>query len=152
MTDQFIISHATIADLESVTRLFDAYRVWYHQTSDPDRARSFLQQRLLNNEATVFLARDADGKAAGFALLYPLFSSISMDAVWILNDLFVAETHRGQGLGSILLEAATEFARETGAIRMELEAAQYNTGAQQLYQRHGWTRSEEFQRWIKELG
>ncbi|MCA9057182.1 MAG: GNAT family N-acetyltransferase [Planctomycetaceae bacterium] len=146
MNETVTIHHASIADLEETARLFNEYRRWYGADADLDAARSFLQLRLLGNEAVVFLARDAR-KAVGFALLYPTFSSMALQSIWILNDLFIAEEHRQHGVGTLLLLTATEFARESGSCRMELETAPENRAAQQLYQRHGWQLCTELQRW-----
>ena len=48
--------------------------------------------------------------AIGFTQLYPSFSSLSLKSVWILNDLYVYEEYRKQGVGKMLLDAAKEFA------------------------------------------
>jgi GNAT superfamily N-acetyltransferase len=137
------IVYASSSDVEQIAPLFDMYRVWYGQTSDLDAARSFLLQRLRNNESVVFLARQ-DDRPVGFAQLYPLFSSVSMQPVWVLNDLFVVDDARQQGIGSQLLETAAEFARELGAIRLELATAPDNQTAQAVYEKLGWKPNTEF--------
>lgn len=143
MNANVTVQVADLNDIEAVVSLFDAYRVWYGKSSDLDGARNFLTQRLRNHQSTVFLARQ-DDRPAGFAQLYPLFSSVSMGDVWLLNDLFVAETDRGQGVGTMLLQTCVEFARETGAVRIELETELTNRAAQQFYEHHGWQRDQKF--------
>src|SRR5579859_5777359 len=44
----YTIARATRDDLNALVPLFDAYRVFYRQPSDPERARSFLGERLEN--------------------------------------------------------------------------------------------------------
>ena len=73
MTDT-TIRRATLDDLDAIAPLFDAYRRFYHQPGDVDRARDFLRERMLHSESVVLLAQ-RDGTAAGFTQLYPLFSS-----------------------------------------------------------------------------
>ncbi|MFV1979747.1 MAG: hypothetical protein ACC655_01210, partial [Rhodothermia bacterium] len=73
-------------DLDVLVPLFDAYRVFYEQPSDPERARTFLTARMRMGESTIFLA-GLDGEPAGFVQLYPSFSSVSTARIWILNDL-----------------------------------------------------------------
>jgi ribosomal protein S18 acetylase RimI-like enzyme len=70
--------------------------------------------------------------------LYPTFSSVRAARVYVLNDLYVAESARRQGVGEALLHAAAEFGRERGAIRLELETAPDNLRAQSLYRAQGW--------------
>jgi len=118
--------------------LFDGYRAFYEQPVDSARSRAFLEARLTRNESVVFLAELDDGTAAGFAQLYPMFSSVRAARVWVLNDLFVAPVARRRGVAVALLDAATAFARDDGAIRLELETTSDNASAQALYRNAGW--------------
>ncbi|WP_144526459.1 GNAT family N-acetyltransferase [Peribacillus simplex] len=133
------IQKATLHELESLTELFDLYRVFYEQASDPGRAREFLRERLTNGESVVFMAYD-EGNPIGFVQLYPSFSSVSMMRSWVLNDLFVKESARKKGFGEKLLNAATTFARETGAKGVSLETGTDNVKAQKLYEKFGFVR------------
>src|SRR5882757_6888198 len=96
------IRQATVADLNLLTPLFDAYRQFYRQPSDLERARRFLLERLEHNQSVILLAFDDDA-AIGFTQLYPSFSSGAMASIFILNDLFVAPEARRRGAGSALL-------------------------------------------------
>ena len=66
--------------------LFDAYRRFYGQPADLAGAREFLERRLTRGESALFLALAQGDRPAGFAQLYPTFSSVSMMRSWILND------------------------------------------------------------------
>lgn len=134
---------ARLEHLEAVSRLFDKYRIFYQQTSDLEAAKKFIQERLQKNDSTILLASDR-GDILGFTQLYPSFSSVSMKRVWILNDLFVEESCRRQGVAQLLMNAAEEFARETGAVRVTLAAQISNVAAQALYESRGYTKDEEF--------
>jgi len=96
-----VVRQATTADLDALVPLFDAYRVFYRKTSDPELARTFLSERLSRNQSVVFLAMREDGAAVGFTQLYPSFSSAAAAPVFILNDLFVAPDARRNGRGSV---------------------------------------------------
>ncbi|WHY55570.1 GNAT family N-acetyltransferase [Peribacillus simplex] len=133
------IQKATLHELESLTELFDLYRVFYEQSSDLCRAREFLRERLTNGESVVFMAYD-EGNPIGFVQLYPSFSSVSMMRSWVLNDLFVKESARKKGFGEELLNAAITFARETGAKGVSLETGKDNVNAQKLYEKFGFVR------------
>lgn len=133
------IFRATLNDLDALASLFDAYRVFYRQASDPAVARAFLEQRLQHRESVVFLARD-DKAALGFTQLYPAFSSVSARRIWILNDLFVAPGARQRGVARALMSAARTFAIETGALRLVLETAEDNHPAQAIYESLGYVR------------
>lgn len=126
-----------------VAPLFDQYRVFYRQPSDPALAQAFIAERVANRESVIFLALQ-DGEPVGFTQLYPSFSSVSARRTWILNDLYVVPSCRGQGVGSALLERARAHALETGAKGLGLQTAVDNLNAQRLYEALGYRRSEGF--------
>ena len=134
---------ASLDDLDALVPLFDGYRQFYRRPSDLAGARTFLAERIQRNESVIFLAV-VDGAIAGFTQLYPLFSSVSMQRLWLLNDLFVALEARGSGAGHALLERAERWARETGAKGLTLSTELTNETAQRVYEAAGWTRDEEF--------
>ena len=59
-----------------------------------------------------------------------------------LEELYVAPSKRGQGLGRALLEAAMDVARSEGAERMELGTSADDTAARALYERSGFSNRE----------
>jgi len=142
------VRQATVEDLDLLAPLFDAYRQFYRQPGDPERARRFLLDRFSHNQSVIFLAC-ADGAAIGFTQLYPSFSSVRMARIFILNDLFVAPEGRGRGAGSALLEAAAEYGRRVGAVRLVLSTEATNATAQAVYEKMGWKRDTAF--WVYEL-
>jgi GNAT superfamily N-acetyltransferase len=137
------IRQATAADLDLLVPLFDAYRQFYCQPHEPERARCFLLDRFSNNQSVIFLAF-ADSAAVGFTQLYPSFSSGAMARIFILNDLFVVPEARRCGAGSALLHAAAEYGRRVGAVRLVLSTEVTNTTAQSLYETTGWKRDIVF--------
>jgi GNAT superfamily N-acetyltransferase len=134
---------AGLDDLEALVPLFDGYRQFYRQPSDPDEARAFLAERITRGESVIFVAL-VDGAAAGLTQLYPLFSSVSMQRLWLLNDLFVAPAGRRAGAGRALLDRAERWARETGAKGLTLSTEITNATAQRLYESAGWSKDDEF--------
>ena len=127
------IIKASLANIEQLIPLFDAYRVFYKQPSDPLAARCLLK------DSTIFLALDTETNGLGFTQLYPSFSSVRMQRTYILNDLFVTKTARGQGVGEALMLRAKEFAKQEGSRGLTLETDRDNP-AQKLYERLGWVK------------
>lgn len=138
------VRRATLVDLDRLVPLFDSYRQFYGQPSDLPIARQFLKDRFERNESVVLIAEDHDGAAIGFVQLYPTFSSILAAWMYLLSDLFVVPPARCCGVGTQLLQAATEMARAGGAVRLELATAVANVQAQKLYEALGWKRDDEF--------
>lgn len=141
---QPVVRQATVADLELLVPLFDAYRQFYGQPADQDRARRFLLERFQHSQSILFLALDDQGACVGFTQLFPSFSSVSCAAIFILNDLFVTPAARRHGVGLSLLRTAKEFARAIGAVRLTLSTQVTNSTAQALYEAEGWSRQSEF--------
>ena len=144
------ITEAGRDDLDVLVPLFDAYRVFYEQPSDVARARAFLTARIHHGESTIFLAR-LDGEPAGFTQLYPSFSSVSTTRVWILNDLYVAASARRSGVARSLLRHAASWAAETGATGLALETAVDNFSAKALYEKLGWEKQVNTDRYQLDL-
>jgi GNAT superfamily N-acetyltransferase len=108
---------ATLNWLPQMTVLFDMYRVFYKKTSDIAAAKTFLQDRLTQNDSQIFLlVAEDDTQIVGFTQLYPLWSSTRMGKLWLLNDLFIHPAHRGQGFAHLLMERAKQLAQETNAV------------------------------------
>lgn len=137
------IVKASLEKLNMVASLFDKYLVFYGRPSDPQAAVQFVKERMIGNESVIFLAVKEEKNELiplGFVQLYPSFSSVSMKRLWILNDLYVDESARRQGIAGLLLERAREHALETGAKGLTLETASKNERAQKLYESLGYER------------
>ena len=137
------IIKAHIEHLEQIVPLFDAYRVFYKRPSDKDTANQFLFERLKNREAIIFLVF-VDNKAVGFTLLYPSFSSVSMQPIYILNDLYITKEFRKQGIGVALLNKAKQFCVEHNYKGLSLQTETTNP-AQHLYESLGWKKDPDLQ-------
>ncbi|MDN5882641.1 MAG: GNAT family N-acetyltransferase [Nitrosospira sp.] len=135
--------HANLDHLDVVLPLFKAYRGFYGRESGDRQARDFLRERIANEQSVIFLA-ELDLQPVGFTQLYPIFSSVNMSRVWLLNDLYVAESARRQGVATALLRAASEHASQTSASGLILQTGRDNRNAQALYEREGWRRQDNY--------
>jgi GNAT superfamily N-acetyltransferase len=144
------IRRAQTKDAEVIAPLFDAYRQFYQAPSDIEGSRQFIFERLTNDESVIFLAMENE-LALGFVQLYPLFASVALQSLWLLNDLFVDPTARNQGVGERLMKHAEQFAYETNSRGLFLRTATDNYAAQRLYEKCGWVRDDKFYRYDKIL-
>ena len=142
---------ATLADLDVIAALFDAYRQFYEQPPDLALARSFLEDRLQTRDSVVILAFDATKTAVGFCQLYPTFCSVEAKPIYSLYDLFVTPSARRSGAGRVLLRAAEKLAAENGKARMDLTTAKNNQPAQAAYASLGWVRDDLFFTYSKRI-
>ena len=116
---------AEASHLDLVAPLFDVYRQFYRQPADLGGARAYLAARLERGESAIFLALlgASDGTVAVGLTTLSIVLSISLRAVWILYDLFVAAEARRSGVGRALLRHARAFAAGSGAGEMTLQTA-----------------------------
>ncbi len=129
---------ASKENLEEIVPLFDQYRLFYKQDSDLHGAKAFLTDRFNNNESVIFLAYFNDDPV-GFTQLYPMFSSVSMQRSYVLNDLFVTAPYRKKQIGEALLNKAKEFCIASNAKGLALETGIRNP-AQKLYEKLNWVK------------
>lgn len=144
MADNITVRPANRSDIETVARLFDDYRQFYEQQPDLAGATAFIRRRLDSGDSHVLLALDERQAGLGFTQLYPVFSSVRMARVWILNDLFVSPEARGRGVATKLMSAAANLARQNDVASLQLETASDNSPARTLYEKLGWKRESGF--------
>ncbi|WP_299122311.1 GNAT family N-acetyltransferase [uncultured Winogradskyella sp.] len=135
------IIKAHIDHLEDLVPLFDGYRQFYKQDSDKEGAKHFLLERFKNKDAIIFIAYDND-KAIGFTQLYPLLSSVSMQPMYLLNDLFVNTNYRGQGIGEALIDKAKQLCIKENNKGLAIQTA-FDNPAQQLYEKLGFKKDTD---------
>jgi GNAT superfamily N-acetyltransferase len=83
------------------------------------------------------LIAESEGQAVGFALFFHSFSTFLAQPGIYLEDLFVVESHRGQGIGRSLLAKLAEIAVERECGRLEWSVLDWNKDAIGFYERLG---------------
>ena len=137
------VDAASVADLPELSRLYIAYRVFYGEPPEGQRAIDFIRDRLTQSSGRYFLAWNGD-TAVGFMHLMPSTNTLAMRPIWFLEDLYVDESARSQGVATALLSYAEDFARSTGAERLTLATAHDNLAAQHIYKNLGYVQEEHF--------
>ena len=144
------IDRATIGNLNDLAFLFDRYRVFYCQASNIDAATSFIQARLQQQDAIIFLATE-NKQPVGYTQLFPSWSSVSIQRVWILNDLFVLPEYRNRGIARALMNKAKEHAVYTNAVRIVLATEVTNKVGQKLYESMGYSLFDDFYHYVLKI-
>ena len=137
------IVKAQIKHLEDLAPLFDGYRQFYRQDADLEKAKTFLHDRIINDESVIYIAYLND-KAVGFTQLYPLFSSVSMERMYILNDLYVDSNCRNEGVGHQLIQAAKDLCIDKQYKGLGIQTENTNP-AQHLYERLDFVKDPDLQ-------
>lgn len=139
------IAPIAVEGFEELLPLIAAYQRFYEaEEIDEERNRAFFRRFLAPSEDGLLLGARREGRLVGYACLYWHFSSLEAVETVLMNDLYVAEEVRGEGIGRALIEATAEVARERGAPLVEWSTAPDNRTAQRLYDSTGAERSEWF--------
>lgn len=95
----------------------------------------------LEDPDCLLLGAVEDGKLLGFVratLWHESFMVKTLKTV-CLDDIFVLPACRGKGVGSKLFAETERWAREQGAVRLDLHVWEFNREAQALYRSAGMT-------------
>lgn len=113
-------SHRSKAELIEGDRR--ALEAWFDNPSKEDEA---------------MLIAALDGRPAGCAYLVTLIDYFNERPHAHLSVLAVEKSAEGKGVGSALLDACAQWARDRGSDRLTLSALVTNTRARALYERKG---------------
>jgi len=100
-----------------------ALEAWFDNPAQPDEA---------------MLIAECDGQPAGCAFLVTLVDYFNERPHAHLSVLAVEKNAEGKGVGSALLEASEQWARDQKSDRLTLSALVTNTRARGLYERRGY--------------
>ena len=144
------ITRVEAADLDQLLPLMRAYCDFY-ESSPSDAGLLALARSLIKDpqgEGVQLLARDAGGRPTGFATVYWSWSTTDACRIGVMNDLFVAEQARGQGLAEQLIEACRAECARRSARRLTWQTAPDNRRAQAVYDRVGARREQWIDYWL----
>ncbi len=130
------VRRATAEDIDALLDLYEAVAAEGRYIArelpvDRDSLRPTWAESIGDQDGAWFIA-EVDGETVGSA-------SIQGRGVAHLG-MQVARSHRGRGIGSSLLEASIEWARQAGAHKIALEVWPHNEAAIALYEKFGFER------------
>jgi len=99
---------------------------------------------LFDRRAAEALLAEVDGEAVGYAVFFATFSTFECrPGLWV-EDLFVKQARRGQGIGRALLARIAGIAVDRNCTRLEWSALDWNEPALCFYEGLGATPLEEW--------
>jgi len=138
MSAELRIEPVSARQMETLLPMIAAYQRFYEvEEVEDERNRAFFSRFLAPSEDGMLLGAWRGGELVGYACLYWHFTSLVPAETVLMNDLYVAETQRGEGIGRALIEASAEVARERGAHQLQWVTAPDNRTARRLYDSTG---------------
>ena len=129
------IRTAREADAAQIAEL--ATQLGYAAT-EPDM-RERLRRILTRTEGSVIVAELGDGRVCGWIMVVSV-TSLTSAARAEVAGLVVDRTMRGMGIGSLLLQAAVNWARIQGYAEIRVHSNTVRERAHQFYEREGFGR------------
>lgn len=100
---------------------------------------------------------EVDGDVVGLVTFFRTYSTFAARRGIYLEDIFIAQSHRGQGIGSELMHALGRLAVERGYGRIEWTTLLWNTSAIEFFESLGaapsdaWTTFRLHGEWLQRL-
>lgn len=125
------------ADRAAVRHLLDLEHLHYYGRPLGAEAQGTAVGDILDRKTCAMLLALEGHAPIGFATYAILHPSVNGHGTLFLKDLFVTETHRGQGIGRRLLAALARQAQAQGCARLDWTTETGNPGARKLYETLG---------------
>ncbi len=131
------IRRAAAADIDDMVSLLgELFEIEDDFAIDPCAQRQGLELLLNDPDATLLVA-DAMGSVVGMATMQRFVSTAVGEYVGLIEDVVVTMSHRGNGIGSRLLQAMLSEATRQHLMRLALAVDVRNLRALSFYGRYG---------------
>lgn len=137
---------------EIILEMMREYYAFDHLPFDESKAENALEQILSDESLGGVWVIEADGKTAGYAVLTLGFSLEFHGRDAFIDEIYLREDFRGQGLGKKTLRFLDEKCREVGVKALHLEVERENENARKVYLKNGFADHNRFlmTKWIEQ--
>jgi len=132
------------ADAEQFIGLVHALAEFEHLDPPSKEGRRRLVDDIFDKKRVNLLVASDDRKLVGYALYFHTYSSFLAKPTLYLEDLFVLDEYRKQGVGFSLFRKCVETALAEGCGRMEWAVLTWNAKALKFYERLGARRMSDW--------
>jgi len=129
-----MIRRCNVGDFDAVLRLLR--QLWPDKQLDAAQLRVVYEQ-VLTSDSQFYLCAIEDENLVGFGSLSVRSSLWEAGCLGHIDELVVDEMHRQRGIGTRLLLALIELAKENGCGRIELDSAFHRAAAHKFYESQG---------------
>jgi GNAT superfamily N-acetyltransferase len=135
---ELIIRFATPSDAEIVYRFIAELAAYEKEPAAVEVTSEILREQLASARPPFeCLIASQEDWPVGFALFFHNYSTWRGKRGLYIEDIYVPESHRGQGIGTALFQAVGRIALERDCGRMEWAVLNWNTPAIEFYCRQG---------------
>ena len=140
------IHQAVKDDVAAISKIFHQVSVLHYQNVEREFVlpkiedeQKYIAETIDNKDAVLFVAKE-NKSVLGYLILYiqtypKCFFTDTRKG--FIDSVGVDENHRGQGIGTMLLNAAETYLKENGIFVFETDVFVFNKCAEKLYNRFG---------------
>jgi len=114
-------------------------------TPDKNAKNRLLKDAFGNNPPFYILVAEEERKIVGYAFYFFAYSSFLAKRTLYLEDIFITESRRNQGIGKLFWNKLLQIARKNSCGRMEWCVLDWNKNAIRFYEKLG---ASELKDWI----
>lgn len=128
-----IIRKATENDFGAIYGLIKQFAEFI---KTPEKVSITVEQMIRDKDYFQSLVAVVDNTIIGFATYFFTYYSWTGKALY-LDDLYVLEKHRGQKIGTLLMDSIFEIARKENCTKVRWQVSNWNTKAIEFYKKRG---------------
>ena len=128
-----IIRKSEIIDIPEIFQLLKSFSIFI---GTPEKVRVTTDQLVKDKDLFKCLVAEDLGKIVGYAAYYYAYFSWTGKAIY-LDDLYVSDEYRKQGVGTLLFDGVVEIGRSEGCFKMQWQVSKWNQNAIEFYKRKG---------------
>jgi GNAT superfamily N-acetyltransferase len=153
---EFRIRPAELSDAGAIAAILRELPWFESASKEPPEATGERVARLMamcqRDSSHTVLAGECEGAVVGYASVHWLPYLILPAPEGYVSELFILASHRGQGLGKMLLDAVEHEARLRGCSRLSLLNGRHRESyAREFYRKIGWTEREAMANFVRVL-
>lgn len=138
--DEIQINFAELKDFNEVNKLYK--QLWPDGQLEEKRIQSIFENDLKNN-LRIYITARLNSVIVGLCTLFVRID-IRYGKVALIDELIVDENLRGYGIGTKLLNKATEIAKSENCYRLELHSNIKRLEAHKFYESNGFEKSSYY--------
>lgn len=139
--DNLLIRWATRWDRAGVTALLAQVAALHDTPTDPDDLETAFEHALRNPDEARFCVAERDRQVVGIAGLHRAYSTWRGRPYGTIEDVFVVEGERRNGVATAMFDFLIEQAGRRGYCMVTLEVKADNEAARAFYERYGFADS-----------
>jgi len=141
------IKQATREDSKTIFNLIKELAIYEEMLDEVVGNEDLLEKNLFENNYAKALLAYEDDKAIGFCLYFFGFSTFTTKGTLYLEDVFVLEDYRKQGIGTLFFKELGKICLDNDLTRMEWVCLDWNQPSIDFYEQkllakplNGWTK------------